>query len=214
MALRWSGLLLMVVIAVVLPACQGTDSALMDPSRAQEQAPDQFKVRFDTTRGPVTIEVVREWAPKGADRFYNLVKLGYFKDVAFFRVVDGFVVQFGISGDPAINAIWKDANITDDPVKASNQRGYITFATGGPDTRTTQLFINLADNTRLDRMRFAPFGRVAEGMEVVDSFYSGYGEGEPRGQGPSQDRIHSEGNAYLRKDFPKLDYLIEARILN
>ncbi len=177
-----------------------------------EQAPAQFRVKFETTRGPVVIEVNRKWAPLGADRFYNLVKSGYFDNVAFFRVIPGFVVQFGINGDPEVSAKWQKANISDDPVKQSNHRGYLTFATSGPNTRTTQMFINLTDNTRLDRMGFAPIGHVVEGMKVVDSLYSGYGEGAPAGRGPSQDRIYGKGNAYLKDGFPKLDYITRAEV--
>jgi len=199
---------------LVLAGCQGSQPELMEPTTATETAPDLYKVRFESTRGPFTVEVHRDWAPMGADRFYNLVRIGYFEDVAIFRVIKGFVVQFGISGDPDVNAKWKDAAIPDEPVRAQNRRGFITYAMGGPNSRTTQLFINLADNVRLDRMGFAPFGEVVEGMTVVDSFYGGYGEGAPQGQGPSQDRIYAEGNSYLRESFPKLDYIVKAEIVN
>jgi peptidyl-prolyl cis-trans isomerase A (cyclophilin A) len=177
-----------------------------------EQAPAQYHVRFETTRGPVVIEVVREWAPLGADRFYNLVKSGYFDNVAFFRVIPGFVVQFGINGDPAVNDKWKHANLQDDPVTQSNKGGTLTFATSGPNTRTTQMFINLTNNARLDKMGFAPIGRVVEGMDNIKKLYSGYGEGAPSGRGPSQDRIYSQGNAYLKESFPKLDYITSAKV--
>lgn len=198
---------------LVLPAgCGAQPTALTDPAQANGQAPETYRVRCETTRGPFTIEVTRAWAPLAADRFYNLVRVGYLNDVAFFRVIRGFVVQFGINGDPEVSARWKDASIPDEPVRAQNLRGYVTFAMAGPNSRTTQLFINLADNVRLDRMGFAPFGRVVEGMEVVELLYAGYGEGEPRGQGPSQDRIYAEGNRYLRESFPKLDYLVKAEL--
>lgn len=187
--------------------------AYADPSKLTEKAPDTFKAQFVTTKGKFTIEVTRSLSPNGADRFYNLVKSGYFKDIAFFRVIPGFMCQFGIHGDPAVSAKWRDANIPDDPVKLSNMRGTITFATAGPNTRTTQLFINFADNVNLDRMGFSPFGRVVEGMEVVDKINSEYGEGAPNGNGPSQGRIQMEGNAYLKKDFPNLDYIKSASIL-
>ncbi|HWH67913.1 MAG TPA: peptidylprolyl isomerase, partial [Candidatus Sulfotelmatobacter sp.] len=144
---------------------------------------------------------------------YNLVRSGFFKDVAFFRVIPGFMCQFGIHGDPSVSAKWRSAKIPDDPVKGSNTRGTITFATAGPNTRTTQLFINFADNSNLDGMGFSPFGKVTEGMDVVDKIYSGYGEGAPRGHGPDQGRIQMEGNAYLKKDFPNLDYIKAATIV-
>ena len=156
--------------------------------------------------------MTRSLAPNGADRFYNLVQSGYFTDVEFFRVISGFMCQFGIHGDPKVSAAWREARISDDPVKASNIRGAITFATAGPNTRTTQLFINLADNKRLDGMGFSPFGKVTEGMDVVDKIYSEYGEGAPHGSGPDQGRIQEKGNAYLKKEFPKLDYIKSAAI--
>jgi len=159
------------------------------------------------------IEVTRSWAPRGADRFYNLVRAGYFDDVAFFRVIQGFMVQFGINGDPRVNAVWQQARIPDDPVTQSNRRGAITFATAGPGTRTTQVFINFKDNAGLDGQGFAPFGRVTEGMAVVDQLYSGYGEGAPQGMGPEQGRAQAEGNAYLRGSFPKLDSIKTARVV-
>jgi peptidyl-prolyl cis-trans isomerase A (cyclophilin A) len=184
-----------------------------DPSKLTATAPDTFKAQFDTTKGKFTVEVTRSLSPNGADRFYNLVKSGYFTDVAFFRVVPGFMCQFGIHGDPAVSAKWRDANITDDPVKGSNTRGTITFATAGPGTRTTQLFINFGNNTFLDGQGFSPFGKVTDGMDVVDKINSEYGEGAPNGNGPNQGRIQMEGNAYLKKDFPNLDYIKSATIL-
>jgi peptidyl-prolyl cis-trans isomerase A (cyclophilin A) len=190
----------------------GGKSAL-DPAAATEPAPATFKAMFTTSKGDFVIEVKREWAPKGADRFYNLVKLGFFDDVRFFRAIDGFMVQFGLNGDPTVNAKWRDARIDDDPVKQSNKRGYATFATSGPNSRTTQMFINFADNGNLDAMGFAPFGKVVEGIEVVDSLYKGYGEGAPGGNGPEQGRIQAEGNAYLNQSFPKLDWVKTAKIL-
>ncbi len=175
-------------------------------------APDSYKVRFETSQSPVVVTVNRSWAPLGADRFYELVNGGFYDGARFFRVLPGFVVQFGIARDAALNAKWHDANLQDDPVTESNRRGTITFATGGPNTRTTQVFINLADNARLDKTGFSPFGVVTQGMEVVDRFYSGYGEGAPRGSGPAQDRAESEGNAYFERDFPKLDFIKKATI--
>jgi len=188
-------------------------ASLLDPSRATERAPDRFRVRFETTKGPFVIEVKREWAPRGADRFYNLVRAGYYDDVAFFRVIDGFMVQFGINGDPRVNAAWQGARIPDDPVTQSNRRGMVTYAMAGPDTRTTQLFINFGDNKGLDSQGFAPFGGVVEGLAVVDSLYSGYGEGAPRGMGPDQGRAQAEGNAYLRGSFPRMDFVRTARVV-
>lgn len=187
--------------------------ALQDPTKATLTAPATYKAKFATTKGDFEVEVTREWAPNGADRFYNLVKLGFYKDIAMFRVIPGFMAQFGIHGDPAVSAIWRNARIADDPVKASNTRGMITFATAGPNTRTSQLFINFGDNTQLDGMGFAPFGKVVgDGMKVVDAIFSGYGEGAPRGKGPLQGRVQQEGNRYLKADFPEMDYIKEITI--
>jgi peptidyl-prolyl cis-trans isomerase A (cyclophilin A) len=191
---------------------QGGAASLKTPSALAEKAPDTFKVNVDTSKGAFVIEVTRAWAPNGADRFYNLVKNGFFDQVRFFRVIRGFMAQFGIHGDPAIAAAWRGARIPDDPVKQSNKKGYITFATAGPGTRTTQLFINLADNGNLDGQGFAPFGRVVSGMKVVEKLYDGYGEGAPNGRGPEQGRAQREGNAYLEQAFPKLDYIKTATI--
>ena len=184
-----------------------------DPAKLTGKAPETFKAQFDTTKGKFTIDVTRSLSPNGADRFYNLVRSGYFKDIAFFRVIPGFMCQFGIHGDPAVSAKWRDANIPDDAVKGSNTRGTITFATSGPGTRTTQLFINFGDNTGLDGQGFSPFGKVIEGMDVVDKINSEYGEGAPNGRGPAQGRVQFEGNAYLKKDFPNLDYIKSATIV-
>jgi peptidyl-prolyl cis-trans isomerase A (cyclophilin A) len=194
------------------PAPAASLPPLRDPSRLTEKAPEHFRVRFETTKGPFVIEVTRAWAPRGADRFYNLVRAGYYDDVAFFRVIDNFMVQFGINGDPAVNRVWQKAQIQDDPVTQSNKRGMVTYATAGPGTRTTQLFINFKDNAGLDGQGFAPFGRVVEGLPVVDSLYSGYGEGAPSGRGPEQGRAQDEGNAYLKGSFPKLDFVKTARV--
>jgi cyclophilin family peptidyl-prolyl cis-trans isomerase len=183
-----------------------TDPALFHPAALTAKAPEQYEVTFKTTAGDFVVQVTRAWAPLGADRFYNLVKHGYFTDAAFFRVVPGFVVQFGLSADPAINKVWDKAPIKDDPVTQSNHLGYITFATAGPNTRTTQLFISLADNTRLDSMGFAPFGQVTSGMDVVQKTYSGYGES------PDQAAITAEGKTYLDKNFPKLDRIVSATV--
>jgi peptidyl-prolyl cis-trans isomerase A (cyclophilin A) len=172
---------------------------------SEEQAPDTFNVRFDTSKGSFTVEVTRAWAPRGADRFYTLAKNGFYDDARFFRVLPGFVVQFGIPANPQVAGSWRVARIQDDPVTQANAPGTVTFATAGKNTRTTQVFINLADNRNLDSMGFAPFGRVTDGMNVVQQLYSGYGEGAPHGRGPDQGRIQSEGEAYLAKGFPNLD---------
>lgn len=197
------------------PLPEPEPGALLDPRHADatRQAPAQYRVRFETSKGAFVVLVKREWAPRGADRFYNLVRLRFFDGCRFFRVLPGFVVQYGINGDPKVMDKWREASILDDAVRQSNRRGRITFATAGPNTRTTQVFINLADNARLDGMGFAPFGEVVEGMAVVDAFYSGYGEGAPMGAGPSQERIQNEGNAYLEREFGKLDYVKSARLI-
>ena len=185
---------------------------LSNPAALREAAPATYKAKFETSKGVFVIQVNRDWAPIGADRFYNLVKNGFFDNARFFRVIRSFMVQFGIHGDPAIQRGWKAAAIKDDPVRASNKRGNITFATAGPNTRTTQVFINFKDNESLDGQGFAPFGQVVSGMEIVDSLYSGYGEGAPSGRGPDQSRIQAEGNAYLTRDFAQLDFIKKATI--
>jgi len=185
---------------------------LSNPASLNEKAPDVYKVKFDTSQGTFQIEVHRDWAPNGADRFYNLVKNGFYNDTRFFRVIKGFMVQFGINGDPKISQVWRNANVADDPVEESNLRGFVTFATAGPNTRTTQVFINYGDNPSLDGQGFAPFGKVISGLDVVQHLYSNYGEGAPRGEGPDQSRVQTEGNAYLQKNFPQLDYIKKATI--
>jgi peptidyl-prolyl cis-trans isomerase A (cyclophilin A) len=188
--------------------------ALLEPANATAKAPDAYKATFTTSKGTFVVEVHRDWAPNAADRFYNLVKLGFFDDTRFFRAVDGFMVQFGLSGDPSVSTKWQQANIPDDPVAQSNKSGFITFAqTAMPNSRATQVFINTVDNARLDGMRFAPFGQVVSGMDVVKSLYTGYGEGAPSGAGPDQGRIQAQGNAYLDKGFPKLDAIKHAEIV-
>ena len=181
--------------------------SLLSPALHKEKAPETYKVKFTTTKGDCLIEVTRAWAPGGADRFYNLVKNGFFDGASFFRVLPGFVVQFGISPQPAVAKAWSRAVIPDDPVKQSNLRGSLTFATAGRNTRTTQIFINLADNARLDSMGFSPFGKVLEGMEVVNQFYSGYGEGVDQG------RLTNEGQAFVSKEFARLDIIKSATIV-
>ncbi len=169
---------------------------------------------MDTTKGSFVIECTRVWAPQGVDRFYNLVKAGYFTDIAFFRAIEGFMCQFGIHGDPAVSAVWRDAKIPDDTVgAASNTPGMVTFAMAGPATRTTQFFINFGENSNLDSMGFPPIGKVTEGMAVVNSLNTEYGEGAPQGRGPAQQKVQMEGNAYLKSAFPNLDYIKSASLL-
>ncbi len=203
-------LALAVLPAFAMALGQGDAQAtLKNPASLKQQAPPVYKARFDTSAGSFVVEVHRDWAPIGADRFYNLVKNGFYDNCRFFRVVSNFMVQFGINGDPAIQRPWRDATMQDDPVKQSNKRGYITFAkTGAPNSRTTQVFINFADNTFLDNQGFAPFGRVTSGMDVVDKLYSAYGEKPSEAQGT----IQTQGNAFLEKNFPKLDYIKKATI--
>ncbi len=187
----------------------GETSLLMDPKAGafKEKAPSTYRVKVETTKGDFVVEVDRALAPRGADRFYNLVRHGFYDDCRFFRVVEGFVVQFGMNGDPTITQAWQTAKILDDIPKESNQRGTITFATSGPHSRTTQVFINFKDNSFLDRQGFAPFGRVVEGMDtVVDELYDGYGDGLP------QDRISARGNEFLDAEYPNLDHVIAATI--
>ena len=179
---------------------------LLNPDEFKDIAPDQFNVIVKTTKGDVKIELHRDWAPNGVDRFYNLVKGGFFNDIALFRMVKGFVVQFGIHGSPLVSGAWREAIIKDDPVRETNAKGTLTFATAGRDTRTTQLFINLQDNKRLDQMGFSPIGKIVEGMDVIENLNFEYGER------PNQGRIQSQGNAYLKTQFPNLDYIVSMTI--
>ena len=203
---------LALLVPVIGATAQGkttvkTSAALKDPAALKAKAPAKFKAQFETTKGVFVVDVTRAWSPNGADRFYNLVKSGFFDGTKFFRVLPGFMAQFGIHGDPAIAAKWQRANIADDKVVESNKRGFVTFATAGPNTRTTQLFINFGDNSRLDGDGFSPFGKVSKGMEVVDKIFSGYGEQ------PSQQGISMEGNKYLEANWPKLDSIKKATLL-
>jgi peptidyl-prolyl cis-trans isomerase A (cyclophilin A) len=197
-----------------LPPASHHEPAELEPSLATATAPEVFFADFTTTKGDFVVEVHRSWAPNAADRFYNLVKLGFYDDTRFFRAVPDFMVQFGISGDPQVAAKWRQASYRDDPVIQSNLRGFVAFArTGRPNSSATQIFISYTNHARLDTSGFAPFAKVARGMEVVDELYKGYGEGPPDGQGPSQDRIESEGNSYLDSEFPKLDRILSTRIV-
>ena len=178
--------------------------AMLNPSLANKQAPDEFKVKFETTKGDFIVKVNRAWSPNGADRFYNLVDIGYFKDIVIFRAIDGFMFQFGIHGDPAVNAKWQDANIKDDPnAFVSNKAGYLSFANAGPNSRSNQIFINLGDNRNLDRMGFTPFAQVVDGVKVVLEINTQYGENA----GDVQGNFQSQGNSYILKKYPKLDII-------
>ena len=188
------------------------DPALLQSATLTEHAPATFAVKVTTTRGSFIVTVTRAWAPLGADRFYNLVKHHFYNGASFFRVIQGFVAQFGISPYPAVTTAWEKSFIADDPVKHSNTRGSVVFATSGPNTRTTQLFINLVDNARLDPRGFAPFGHVTQGMAVVDSLYHGYGEGGMPGGGPDQEQMEKQGKPYIDKGWPKLDTIIRASL--
>jgi len=189
------------------------DPALLQPATLKAKAPEEFNVKFETTAGEFTVKVTRAWAPNGADRFYNLVQHHFYDGAAFFRVLSGFMAQFGLNPNPEVNAAWEHANIKDDPLVQSNRRGYVTFATAGPNTRTTQLFINFGNNSGLDHQGFTPFGLVTDGMDTVDKLYASYGEGAPEGHGPNQALIGSRGRAYLEKYFPKLDTISSASIV-
>jgi len=183
------------------------DPALLHPASLTAKAPAQYDVAFKTTKGDFVIAVTRSWSPRGADRFYNLVKHGFFNGAPFFRVVSGFVVQFGLSPNPAVNTAWNDAKIKDDPVVGSNRPGYVSFASAGPNSRTTQIFVDLGDNARLDGMGFSPFGKVVSGLSVVQKFYGGYGES------PDQSAIAAQGKAYVQAHYPKLDRVISAKLV-
>lgn len=199
----------MMLAATTAIAQDVAKAKLRTPAALNEKAPDVYKVKFDASAGVVVIEVHRDWAPLGADRFYNLAKNGFYDDVRFFRVLEGFMAQFGMNGDPAVQGVWSTANFKDDPVKESNKRGYVTFAkAAAPNSRSTQLFINFADNAPLDAQGFAPIGKVVTGMDVVDKLYSGYG----RDNVPNQGEIVAKGNAYLKAEYPKLDYIKRATI--
>ena len=197
------------LIAAIACGSSGAQESggLRSPAVLTEQAPPTFAAAFDTSKGRFVVDVHREWAPKGADRFYNLVKNGFFDDVRFFRVIDGQLAQFGMHGNPAVQDAWRDAVIEDDPVRHGNTRGTVSFASRGPNTRTTQLFINLRDNSAYDRLGFAPFAEVVSGLDVVDKLYSAYEER------PEQPLIDAEGNAYLTREFPNLDYIQKAAIV-
>jgi peptidyl-prolyl cis-trans isomerase A (cyclophilin A) len=185
---------------------------LLRPERFQEQAPERFRVRLETSTGNVLIDVHRSWAPLGADRFYNLVKGGFYDDTRIYRVLEGFMAQFGLNGNPYVNQVWKSEYLVDDPLVETNGRGRVAFAKGGVHTRTTEVFISTKDNRALDDEGFTPFGEVVEGMDVVDAFYAGYGDGPPRGSGPYQAMAAARGNEYLDADFPELTRIVRATV--
>lgn len=213
--MRLKTLALMVIVSMFMAAAAGSAVAqanmekLMNPAQLNETAPDKFQVKFDTSKGEFIVEVTRAWAPNGADRFYNLVKNGFYDNCKFFRNIENFMVQFGINGNPKISAGMMKARIKDDTVTQSNRRGYITFAMAGPDTRTSQLFINFGDNSSLDKQGFSPFGKVAKGMNVVESLYNKYGDKPSE----AQNQIQMQGNAFLEKEFPNLDFIKSATIV-
>ena len=207
---------LALALAIHLSACESGPAynpMLLTPDALAETAPDAFQARFETSKGDFVIEVHRAWSPQGADRFYNLVANGYYDNVRFFRVIAGFMAQFGIHGDPEVSAVWGEQRIDDDPVVRSNTRGFVSYAKSDANTRTTQIFINFGDNSRLDGMGFSPFGEVVEGMEVVDQIYSGYGNTQPSGTGPYPPSIHNRGNEYLDEEFPNVDFVTRATIV-
>jgi peptidyl-prolyl cis-trans isomerase A (cyclophilin A) len=189
------------------------DPALLQPATLRAKAPAEYDVKFVTTAGEFTVKVTRAWAPNGADRFYNLVQHHFYDGAAFFRVLSGFMAQFGLSAYPEVSKVWETATIKDDPIVQSNHRGFVSFATAGPNTRTTQVFINYGNNEALDRSGFSAFAVVSDGMEVVDKLYNGYGEGAPDGRGPNQGLIGARGRAYLEKGFPKLDSIRSATLV-
>lgn len=205
---RVGALLATVTLLVLSTGCGGKKKV------ESEQAPPQYKVRLQTTKGDVVILVHRDWSPLGADHFYELTKMGFYNDTRFFRALKGFIVQWGINGDPKVNKSWSEIPIKDDPPKVSNKVGTVVFAMAGPASRTTQVFINLGDNSgSLDPQGFTPFGEVIQGMENVQNFYMEYGEGAPQGSGPSQAAIADIGTPYLEEHFPKLDYIKKAQIV-
>lgn len=205
------------LLAGLLAGCSSHSLENPNPSDLTRAAPDSFDVRFQTTRGPFLLRARRHWSPQGVDRLHYLVTHGYYDEARFFRVVGGFVAQWGLNGRPPLDSLWQDRRIPDEPVKSSNTRGRVSYARGGPNTRSIQLYINLADNVRLDTLNsfgFPPIGEIVDGMAVVDSFYAGYGgTRENRLPGPSQDSIRIVGNGYLERNFPLLDRILETKVV-
>jgi peptidyl-prolyl cis-trans isomerase A (cyclophilin A) len=217
MTLSFTRVLTCSILAWAVTACSSTGTSPLltpNPDSLAQPAPDSFKVAFETSKGRFVVQAHRAWAPIGVDRFHYLARNGFYDGAKFFRNLPNFMAQFGIHGNSAVNDVWKSRDMTDDPVKQSNLRGYVSYAMGGPNTRSTQLFINKRDNSRLDAMGFAPIGIVVEGMHVIDALYTGYGEGPPYGGGPDQDRVMREGNRYLNRFYPQLDSIIGTRLLN
>jgi len=212
--------LLLLLVAGLIPGCVRRRVSLLRPddSRFSAAAPDSFDVEMQTTKGALVVRVRRDWSPHGADRFYALVRYNFYTDAAFHRTIRNFVAQFGIPADPTVAAAWNGRNIPDDPVRTSNQRGTISFARGGANSRSTQLYFNLVDNARLDTLNgfgFPPIGRVIQGVGVLDSLnweYSGTRGGQTF-PGPRQDSLRLQGNAYLKREFPRLDYIVRARVI-
>lgn len=203
------------VCCIALIGCGAPDDAKKVPQKKVEvpkgPPPAVFKVSFDTSRGLVVVEVHRDWAPRGVDHFWDLLQTGYFDGDRIYRVTQRYA-QFGINGDPSVTSLWSTARIPDDPRKQSNLKGTLTYAQEGPGSRTTQLFFNLQDNIALDKEKFAPIGKVVEGIDVLDHFYSGYGDWPPRGEGPDPAKLQAQGNPYLEARFPRLDYIKKATI--
>jgi peptidyl-prolyl cis-trans isomerase A (cyclophilin A) len=206
------------VLACLIAACSADrkqEKPVEQPAKKPAQAPAKFHVKLDTTKGDVVIESTREWAPRGADRFYELVENGFYEGSRFFRVRPKFAVQFGISKDPKMNELWQQLQLPDDPVKQSNKRGYLSFAKRGPSTRTTQVFVNLRDNTNLDSQGFSPFGRIVEGLDNIEKLYSGYGEVAPLGgSGPDPAKLQMMGDEYAQRSFPRLDTINSAKVID
>ena len=201
-----------VALLLFTAACRPHPARLRVPASLAATAPAVYQARFTTTQGDFVIEVHRDWAPHGADRFYNLVRAGFYDNARFFRVVPKYI-QWGLPPDPAVTDAWRQTGIVDEPVRQSNLKSFVSFAAAGPNSRTTQVFINRIDNANLDRLGFAPFGQVTSGFEVLAKLSDAYGEGAPRGQGPEQSKIRTEGERYLARDFPQLDRILRARIL-
>jgi peptidyl-prolyl cis-trans isomerase A (cyclophilin A) len=201
------------VLCLFLYGCSASGPSEQKPAaKTPEPPPEVYRVVFETSKGPFTVEVTRNWAPRGADHFYDLVQTGFYDGARFYRVVRNYVAQFGIGADDRLNRLWSSTAIPDDPVKQSNRKGTITYAMHGPGTRTTQVFINLKDNQALDKDGFAPFGKVVSGMEVVESFYNSYGDMPPRGGGPDPKLLETQGVSYLESRFPRLDFIRKASI--
>ena len=210
--------ILTIILVPLFICCKGNAPGNSETENAKaaaslpKECPAAFTVKMETTKGDILIDVHKDWAPLGAQRFWELVTDGYYTDVAFFRVIEGFIAQAGIHGDPEMNKKWRDNKIADDPVKQGNEKGTVTFAMGGPGSRTTQFFINFKNNEQLDGMGFAAFGKIKD-MKAVEALYNGYGEGAPRGKGPSQMLMQTKGNTYLKSSFPQLDYIKSASIV-